>query len=111
MTVLSQIHIAKIDYELALEEFETAQRYYEVSKKITEQVKNAQKIARFGQLEVIREQASLLVAELRYDIAFTKLQHTIGQIYSSTGINVTKENVKKLGIKEYANLIKNNFQN
>ena len=110
MTVLSQVHIAKIDYELALEEFETAQRYYEVSKKITDQVKNAQKIARFGQLEVIREQASLLVAELRYDIAFTKLQHTIGQIYSSTGINVTEENVKKLGIKEYANLIKNNFQ-
>ena len=110
MTVLSQIHIANIDYKLALEEFETAQRYYEVSKKITEQVKNAQKIARFGQLEVIREQASLLVAELRYDIAFTKLQHSIGQIYSSTGIDVTEENIKKLGIKEYANLIENNFQ-
>ncbi len=110
MTVLSQIHIANIDYKLAIEEFETAQRYYEVSKKITEQVKNAQKIARFGQLEVIREQASLLVAELRYDIAFTKLQHTIGQIYSSAGIDVTKENVKKLGIKEYAKLIENNFQ-
>ncbi len=109
MTVLSQIHIANIDYNLALEEFETAQRYFEVSKKITEQVKNAQKIARFGQLEVIREQASLLVAELRYDIAFTKLQHSIGQIYSSTGIDVTKENVKELGIKEYAKLIKDKF--
>ena len=73
MTVLSQVHIANIDYQLALEEFETAQRYYNVSQKIADQVKNAQKIARFGQLEVIREQASLLVAELRYDIAFTKL--------------------------------------
>ena len=97
MTVLSQIHIANIDYRLALEEFETARKYLDVSRKITEQVKNAQKIARFGQLEVIREQASLLVAELRYDIAFTKLQHSIGQIYSSAGIDVTKENVKKLG--------------
>ena len=109
MTVLSQVHIAKIDYELALEEFETARRYYEVSKKITEQVQNAQKIARFGKLEVIREQASLLVAELRYDIAFTKLQHSIGQIYSSAGIDVTKENVKNLGVKEYAKLIEDNF--
>ena len=110
MTVLSQIHIANIDYRLALEEFETARKYLDVSRKITEQVKNAQKIARFGQLEVIREQASLLVAELRYDIAFTKLQHSIGQIYSSAGIDVTKENVKKLGVKEYAKLIKNNFK-
>jgi hypothetical protein len=110
MTVLSQIHIANIDYKLALEEFETAQRYYEVSKKITEQVKNAQKIARFGQLEVIREQASLLVAELRYDIAFTKLQHSIGKMYSSAGINVTEENVKKMGVKKYAEIIENNFK-
>ena len=110
MTVLSQIHIANIDYNLALEEFETAQRYYEVSKKITEQVKNAQKIARFGQLEVIREQASLLVAELRYDIAFTKLQHSIGKMYSSAGINVTEENVKKMGVKKYAEIIENNFK-
>lgn len=113
MTVLSQIHIANLDYNVALEEFETAERYLDVSKKITEQVKNAQIIARFGQLELIREQASLLVAELRHDIAFTKLQHAIGQIYSSTGIDVTKENMeqyaKKLDVKTYANLIKDNF--
>ena len=113
MTVLSQIHIANLDYNVALEEFETAERYLDVSKKITEQVKNAQIIARFGQLELIREQASLLVAELRHDIAFTKLQHAIGQIYSSTGIDVTKENIeqyaKKLDVKTYANLIKDNF--
>ena len=113
MTVLSQIHIANLDYNVALEEFETAERYLDVSKKITEQVKNAQIIARFGQLELIREQASLLVAELRHDIAFTKLQHAIGQIYSSTGIDVTKENIeqyaKKLDVKTYASLIKDNF--
>ncbi len=114
MTVLSQIHIAKIDYNLALEEYETAGKYFNVSKKITEQVKNAQKIARFGQLELIREQASLLVAELRHDIAFTKLQHAIAQIYSSTGIDVTKENinkyVEKIDVKTYARLIKNNYK-
>ena len=110
MTVLSQVHIANIDYQLALEEFETAQRYYNVSQKIADQVKNAQKIARFGQLEVIREQASLLVAELRYDIAFTKLQHSIGQMYSSAGVSVTEENVKKLGVKKYAKVIENNFK-
>ena len=63
MAVLSQVHLANIDYSLALEEYDTAQRYYQVSKKITEQIKNAQKIARFGNLELIREQASLLVAE------------------------------------------------
>ena len=110
MTVLSQIHIAKIDYNLALEEYDTAERYYQVSKKITEQIKNAQKIARFGNLELIREQASLLVAELRYDIAYSKLQHAIGKIYTSVGVDITKETVRNINFKDYAYIIKNNFK-
>ena len=110
MAVLSQVHLANIDYAMALEEYDTAERYYQVSRKITQQIKNAQKIARFGNLELIREQASLLVAELRYDIAYSKLQHAIGKIYASVGLDVTKENVKKLGFKDYAAIIKNNFK-
>ena len=109
MAVLSQVHLANIDYSLALEEYDTAQRYYQVSKKITEQIKNAQKIARFGNLELIREQASLLVAELRHDLAYTKLQYAVGEIYTSVGIDITKENIKELSFKDYASLIKKNF--
>ena len=110
MAVLSQVHLANIDYAMALEEYDTAERYYQVSRKITQQIKNAQKIARFGNLELIREQASLLVGELRYDIAYSKLQHAIGKIYASVGLDVTKENVKKLGFRDYASIIKNNFK-
>ena len=110
MAVLSQVHLANIDYSLALEEYDTAERYYQVSKKITEQIKNAQKIARFGNLELIREQASLLVAELRYDIAYSKLQHAIGKIYTSVGLDITRENVKNINFKDYASIIKNNFK-
>ncbi|MDA9025122.1 TolC family protein [Candidatus Pelagibacter sp.] len=110
MAVLSQVHLSNIDYQMALEEYATADRYYDVSKKITDQVKNAQKIARFGNLELIRERASLLVAELRFDIAYTKLQHAIGQIYTSVGLDVTEDNVKELGVKQYAEIIKNNFK-
>ena len=110
MAVLSQVHLANIDYSLALEEYDTAERYYQVSRKITEQIKNAQKIARFGNLELIREQASLLVAELRYDIAYSKLQHAIGKIYTSVGVDITKETVRNINFKDYAYIIKNNFK-
>ena len=109
MAILSQVHLANIDYSLALEEYDTAERYYQVSRKITEQIKNAQKIAKFGNLELIREQASLLVAELRYDFAFTKLQNAVGKIYTSVGVDITRENINNLSFKEYASIIKNNF--
>jgi hypothetical protein len=59
------VHLASINYSLAIDEYDTAQRYLEVAGKISNQVQNAQKISRFGELEVIREEASLLVAELR----------------------------------------------
>ena len=109
MTVLSQIHIANLDYNVALEEFETAERYLDVSKKITEQVKNAQIIARFGQLELIREQASLLVAELRRDLAFSEMQHSIGQIYASLGKDILPENHQNLSIEDVSKNIETNL--
>ena len=113
MAVLSQVHISNIEYQMALEEYETAQRYYDVSRKITEQVRNAQKIARFGELELIREEASLLVAELRRDIAYSRVQFSIAQVYTSVGIDVTHLESNRrsdIGTKEYAQIIKNNFK-
>ena len=70
MAVLSQVHLANIDYSMALEEYDTAERYYEVSKKITEQVNNAQKIARFGNSELISNNTEIKFTNehsLRFD--------------------------------------------
>ena len=113
MAVLSQVHISNIEYQMALEEYETAEKYYDVSRKITEQVRNAQKIARFGELELIREEASLLVAELRRDIAYSRVQFSIAQVYTSVGIDVTHLESNRrsdIATKEYAQIIKNNFK-
>ena len=113
MAVLSQVHISNIEYQMALEEYETAEKYYDVSRKITEQVRNAQKIARFGELELIREEASLLVAELRRDIAYSRVQFSIAQVYTSVGIDVTHLESNRrsdIGTNEYAQIIKNNFK-
>ena len=91
MAVLSQVHLANIDFQMSMEEYETADRYYSVSIKIANQVRNAQKIARFGDLEMIREDASSLVAELRKDIAFAKMQYSVAQVYTSVGVDVVRK--------------------
>ena len=44
MTVLSQVHLAKIDYQMSIEEYDVVQRYFDVSTKIANQVRNAQKL-------------------------------------------------------------------
>jgi len=110
MAVLSQVHLANIDYQMSVEEYDTAQRYLVVSTKIANQVRNAQKIARFGELELIREEASTLVAELRRDIAFSKMQHSIAQVYTSVGIDITSKYNIKTGTELFAQGIKNKFK-
>ncbi len=109
MTVLSQVHLSNINYDLAIEEYDTAQRYLDVARRISKQVQNAQKVSRFGELEVIREEASLLVAELRKDLAFSEMQHSIGQIYASIGKDILPENHQNLSIEDLGNSIKANL--
>ncbi len=109
MTVLSQVHLSNINYDLAIEEYDTAQRYLDVAERISKQVKNAQKVSRFGELEVIREEASLLVAELRKDLAFSEMQHSIGQIYASIGKDILPKDHQSLSIEELGNSIKANL--
>ena len=109
MTVLSQVHLSNINYDLAIEEYDTAQRYLDVAKRISKQVQNAQKVSRFGELEVIREEASLLVAELRKDLAFSEMQHSIGQIYASIGKDILPKNHQNMSIEELSNDIQKNL--
>ncbi len=109
MTVLSQVHLSNINYDLAIEEYDTAQRYLDVAQRISKQVKNAQKVSRFGELEVIREEASLLVAELRKDLAFSEMQHSIGQIYASIGKDILPADHQNLSIEDLGNSIKANL--
>ena len=109
MTILSQVHLASINYSLAIEEYDTAQRYLDVATKISDQVQNAQKISRFGELEVIREEASLLVAELRRDLAYTEMQYSIGQIYASVGKDILPENFENMELNQLSIEVQDSF--
>ena len=48
-----------------------------------------------------------LVAELRSDIAFSKLQHSIAQVYTTVGIDITSKDNVKIGTEFFAQDIKN----
>ena len=89
MAVLSQVHIANINYAQSLREYSNAKHYLSVAQRINELIANAQKISRFGELEVIREEASLLVSRLRNDIAYAELQYSLGTLYSSVGMTLS----------------------
>ena len=109
MTILSQVHIANINYAQTLREYSNARQYLEVSQRINDLISNAQKISRFGELEIIREEASLLVAKLRNDIAFAEMQYSLGSLYSSVGMNFVPNNALEMNEKDLAKAIESNL--
>ncbi|MDC3108915.1 TolC family protein [Alphaproteobacteria bacterium] len=109
MAVLSQVHIANINYAQSLREYSNAKHYLSVAQRINELIANAQKISRFGELEVIREEASLLVSRLRNDIAFAELQYSLGTLYSSVGMTFVPDNLAQITDEELAIALKENL--
>ena len=109
MAVLSQVHIANINYAQSLREYSNAKHYLSVAQRINELIANAQKISRFGELEVIREEASLLVSRLRNDIAFAELQYSLGTLYSSVGMTFVPDNLAQISDEELAIALKENL--
>ena len=109
MAVLSQVHIANINYAQSLREYSNAKHYLNVAQRINELITNAQKISRFGELEVIREEASLLVAKLRNDIAYAELQYSLGTLYSSVGMNFVPDDLAQVSDTELALALEDNL--
>jgi len=109
MAVLSQVHIANINYAQSLREYSNAKHYLNVAQRINELIANAQKISRFGELEVIREEASLLVARLRNDIAYAELQYSLGTLYSSVGMNFVPDELAQISEEELAVALEENL--
>ena len=109
MAVLSQVHIANINYAQSLREYSNAKHYLNVAQRINELIANAQKISRFGELEVIREEASLLVARLRNDIAYAELQYSLGTLYSSVGMNFVPEDIAQINEQDLALALEENL--
>ena len=106
MTVLSQVHIANINYAQTLREYSNAKHYLNVAQRINDLISNAQKISRFGELELIREEASLLVSRLRNDIAYAEMQYSLGTLYSSVGMNFTPDNLSEISDADLAIALK-----
>jgi outer membrane protein TolC len=110
MAVISQVHIANMNFVQARQEYAVSEDYLSVSKRLTKQTRDAQKVAKFGELEVIRQEASLLLAQMRRDIAFAELQNSFGTIYASVGVDVVPSNLSDMSINGLSSAINQSLQ-
>lgn len=87
LAVLTQVHIAELQYQLASRDMGTAKNYLDVSRNISGLVTRQSKNGSVGELTAIKEQLNSLIAELRRDLAYAQMQNAYARIYQSIGLD------------------------
>ncbi len=85
--VLGQVHLSRFALENAKDQYETSTEYLQVVRKIRQQVKQMRTAERSGELDLIREEMTELLADLRRDVAYAELQNSYGRIFVSAGLD------------------------
>lgn len=102
MAILTQVHIGIAQYEHAKNEYLTAADYNETQGKILTQVQMAAAVDSASRQALIREEMNALVSEVRYDIAYAKLEGAYVNSYAAMGIDPSFDDLDTKDIKSLA---------
>jgi outer membrane protein TolC len=96
MAVLTQVYLADIRYNEAMEGWKSADEYYDVTKKISD-ITDKQNVNSIGSKQhVARERLSQLLANVKRDMAFAEVQNSYGNLFVSVGLEQNRVNTKML---------------
>ncbi|MDX1353325.1 MAG: TolC family protein, partial [Thiomicrorhabdus sp.] len=110
MAVISQVHISNIRFNESRKNFKIADQYYEVSKRIGEQAVISNQMQNMGELGLIREKMNELLAELRRDVAYSDMQNSFGEIFTSIGLDLIDSGYKNKDLNMLSSEIDSKMQ-
>jgi outer membrane protein TolC len=99
MAVLTQVHLATIRYLESAEGWESANQYYNVTRKISDITEKASANQIGSKQQVAREKLSKLIANVKRDMAFAELQNSHGNLYFTMGLPYKSPEIEKVIVK------------
>lgn len=85
--VISQVHLSLIGYQQAREDFDTATDYLAVMERINQQMQDQREAGSGTELQLIREEMNLVLAQLRRDVAYGEVQNGYGRVFTTSGLD------------------------
>ena len=110
MAVVSQVHIANIEFAQAQEGYDLALTYLDVAGRIQAQVEASRASQSVGELTVIREELNTLLAELRRDVAYADLQNGFGKVLVSMGLDPLPNGFGAMSLEELSSAFDTMFK-
>ncbi|HEX7639101.1 MAG TPA: TolC family protein [Burkholderiaceae bacterium] len=99
MAVLTQVHLAELDYQAQLRQFELTQQTNTVDQRILQYTRSAATADAQGKLEEIRASAAAMMSELRLYQSFGALQGAYGQVIAALGLDPLPQSVPSEDLK------------
>lgn len=109
MAIMTQVYVAFAQYEFARNEFKTASEYYNTQDKILKQILSADKTNTISQQSVIREEMNMVIAEVKYDIAYSDLENSYAGIFAALGLDPSPENDYMLPLDKLSDILEKKF--
>jgi outer membrane protein TolC len=93
MAVFTQVYAARARYAQSEAILKDAADYYDVQKKILNQVRSSAAENAASEQALIREEMNTLLASVKYDVAHADLQNAFAGVYASVGIDPYSQGV------------------
>jgi len=85
--VLSQVYLSHVAYGQSIEAYENAVKYLDVVERIRVQMEARVGAENYTELDLIREEFTTMLAEVRRDVAYADLQNSYGRIFVTAGLD------------------------
>ncbi|WP_269631048.1 TolC family protein [Pelomonas sp. BJYL3] len=99
MAVLTQVHVARLDYLGRLKQYQLTDDLNKVEQRILQYTRNAATANSQGKMEEIRASASAMMSELRLYQTYGALQGAYGQLVATLGLDPLPESVPSHDLK------------
>jgi len=86
MTVLTQVHLARLQYQIAYRQFLRADQIWQADAKIAEHVKNRQEVEAQSKLELVANNTTAILSLLRRYQSLAQLQGAAGKMQATMGM-------------------------
>lgn len=111
MTVMMQVHFAKVNYVQSQRQFEIEELALSVENRILKQLTSASATEKQGKQKLIRGQLNQLLAEVRNNNAYAELQDSLGRIFVSLGIDTAPLNTESMSVAELSRYLEQGMGN
>jgi outer membrane protein TolC len=106
MAVLAQVHVSRIQYDSAVQQFMRAQQSYDVERRLANTTASRQQSNQQSVLDRVSSETAAIVADLRRYQTFAQSQSALGRMEATIGVDVVPSAVSGQGLEDLSGSVK-----